>query len=319
MLSVQDRASALTTTSQDAPFSASRTRACIDAFSSSFDVGAVLWRATSRPGDGLNYRFYERYATEAADIATDNGLLKQTHPLIPLLESWSAKYDLNGNVLFPQQSCDFDADEGLHKIWVYMSGFRDLESVLGAEHVPPSVKQLAPTFHELGLKTVRHVAVDFYSNTVNLYFRVCGPVTESLVSSLTDLVASTPPSADQIHELETHLNLDGFTFGLTILPTTGEIKRVAFYALGLSETARPSVGDRLTKFFDEAPDYDEEEFRAVAWSYGKGGEQYVKGEKSYCGRLMEVLRGWNTILRVDMDVEGTSNLTKGMTEVESVT
>lgn len=63
----------------DAPFSEATTRAVIEVYSRSFHNGAVLWRATNRQGDALNFRFYERRPIDTVGIAIQAGLLEPTH------------------------------------------------------------------------------------------------------------------------------------------------------------------------------------------------------------------------------------------------
>ncbi|GHD76322.1 hypothetical protein GCM10010317_092620 [Streptomyces mirabilis] len=33
---------------------------------------------------------------------------------------------------------------------------------------------------------------------------------------------------------------------------------------------------------------------AVAWSFGSGSGTYIKAERSYCGDLISLIKGWNT-------------------------
>jgi len=72
------------------------------------------------------------------------------------------------------------------------------------------------------------------------------------------------------------------------------IERVGFYALKLPQNRFPAIGGRLTRFFSEAPCYDPEDMNAVAWSLGNGQDTYIKAERSYCGDLVPLLKGWNT-------------------------
>lgn len=55
-----------------------------------------------------------------------------------------------------------------------MGGFRPLDDILCARDVPESIRRHGPTFHSLGLGSLRHVAVDYHSDTVNLYFHAPG-------------------------------------------------------------------------------------------------------------------------------------------------
>ena len=275
----------------DAPFSEATTRAVIEAYSQSFHEGAVSWRATSRQGDALNYRFYERRPIDTVGIAIETGLLEPDNPLVSLVTTWSSLYDGE-----PEQSCDFDAQKGLAKAWIYMGGFRPVDDILGASGVPDSIRRHGPTFHNLGLESVRHVAVDYHSDTVNLYFSVPGLVTEGQAAQFVKLAGCLPPSRNEVDEMRTFLRPAGFTFSVTMAVSTGAIKRVAFYALKIPLGTFPEVGERLKAFLEQAPSYDLEEMNGVAWSYGTGGKKYIKAERSYCGKLVPLMRGWSTPL-----------------------
>ena len=267
----------------------------IHSYTQSFHQGAVLWRATNREGDALNYRFYERSPVDVLRIAIDAGFLKQENPLVCILQRWSAPW--RGGT--PEQSCDFDAEKGLTKAWAYQAGFRPLHDLLSMNDIPDSIRKHGTTFDLLGLYIVRHVAVDFHSDTVNLYFRKSGSLSAVQAASFVQLADCTPPTSAELEEIQRHINPTGFTFAVTIAVATGDITRVAFYALGLSPDCLPDLGDRLNTFFRQAPSYDLETFTALAWSFGEGGKKYIKAEKSYCGKLVPLLRGWNSNLNLD--------------------
>lgn len=74
----------------------------------------------------------------------------------------------------------------------------------------------------------------------------------------------------------------------------GDIQRVGFYALKLRTGQFPAIGQRLVTFFRSAPSREEEEMNAVAWSFGRGGNDYIKAERSYCGRLVALMKTWNS-------------------------
>ena len=269
------------------------TKSVISAYDRNFHEGAVLWRATNRPGDALNYRFYERRPVKVLSIAEEAGLLNSSNELTLLLNSWAAPWGEDLSKI-PEQSCDFDAGQGLAKAWVYMGALRPLDDILSVPKVPMSITKHRSIFHSLGLEEVRHVAVDFHSGTVNFYFRAKGPLTESLAQKLVGLAGFCPFSKDDLADMPAFMSPEYFTFAVTMKIITGEIKRVAFYALGLPPNTFPDVGDRLMKFFEEAPSYDDEDFTAVAWSFGVGGEKYIKAEKSYCGGVIPLLREWKS-------------------------
>jgi 4-hydroxyphenylpyruvate 3-dimethylallyltransferase len=92
---------------------------------------------------------------------------------------------------------------------------------------------------------------------------------------------------------------DGHTFSVTLRIATGEVERVGFYALRLPAGRFPHIGDRLAAFFRGAPSYDQEEMNAIAWSFGEGGSRYLKAERSYCGRLVALMREWSSPMTTD--------------------
>ena len=159
--------------------------------------------------------------------------------------------------MVPEQSCDFDAEQGLVKAWAYMGGLRPLDDILDTGNVSDSIKQHRNTFHRLNLKEFRHIAVDFHSGTVNL-----------MAKDLVEIASFSDFSISDMSDMSAFISPDYFTFAVTIKVATGEIKRVAFYALGLPPRTFPDIGERLSTFFTEAPSHDEEDFTAVAWSFG---------------------------------------------------
>ena len=145
----------------------------------------MLLRATNRQGDALNFRFYERRPIDTVGIAIQTDLLGPDNVLAPLITSWNSLHDGK-----PEQSCDFDAQKGLTKVWVYMGGFRPLDNILRARDVPKPISRHSPIFHNLRLESIRHVAVDYHSDTVNLYFRAPGPVTEEQAANSSSWLAA---------------------------------------------------------------------------------------------------------------------------------
>lgn len=279
----------------NAPYSESTTLRVLAVFYHSFHNGVVLWRATDRAGDALNYRFYSREPIDTVSIASSAGLLSPdiVNTLGKLVTSWSSLYDGS-----PEQSCDFDAEKGLVKAWVFLRGMRPLGDILGAESVPESVRQHEGRFRELGLEKVRHVAVDYQKATVNLYFRAQGPISLEQATSLNALASAKPPNQTQFEEMQIFLNKVGYTFAVTIKIYSGEIERVGYYALKLPERETkkwPVLNEQLEKFVQFAPSYDREEMNAVAWSFG-GEKRYVKFERSYCGELVPLIKDWGTTL-----------------------
>ena len=269
----------------DAPYSEPAIAAVLKVFEECLQEGAVIWRTTNRPLDALNYRFYLRRRLDTISIATKAGILESENPMARLVTGWSSLY--NGET---EQWCDFDPKTGLAKTWVNLKGRRPVDDVLNVPEVPISVRAHGPMFHSLGLKLVRFLAVDYHGSTMNLYFTAPGPVSKLQAAQYTDLAGSSPPTDQEFEDMSTFLNPLGFAFAVTMEYKTGKITRVAFYALILPPGKQPTVNDRVLKFFSEAPSYDQERTRNVAWSYGSGGSKYMKAESSYVGELATLLR-----------------------------
>lgn len=272
-----------------APYSEEMTRKVLDAYASSFSRAAIQLRVTDRPGDAVNYRFYERKSINTIKPAMAAKMLDPQNPMIKIFESWS---DLYGGA--PVQLCDFDAEKGLVKAWIYLTGLRPLDDILDAPGIPVTVGHYRETFRSLQLSRVRYVAVDFYAHTVNLYFRAPGPLTLEQAAQYAALAGSPAPSPAQYTEIAKFLNPSNFAFGVTIDSLTGSIKRVAIYAVKLATGNFPTIGQRISTFFQEVPSYDQEDVNIIAWSFGRGGSTYMKAEKNYCGELAQVLTSWHS-------------------------
>ncbi|MFD5143992.1 aromatic prenyltransferase [Streptomyces sp. NPDC058401] len=264
----------------------STTRRMLDVYESGFHEGAVLWRTTSKPAGPLNYRFYARRPTDTVGIAARAGLLAPGDPMAQLIGAWSGLYEGSTEL------CDFDAVDGLVKTWVFLGGMRPVPDVLAAPGVPASIRHHASAFDGLGLAWVRHVAVDYQRRSVNLYFRTAEGFTPAHAGRLLALAGAELPADSVLADMEGFTAPTGCTFSVTMAAQTGRIERVGVYALRLPPGRYPSVGERLERFFTAAPSRDVEEMNAVAWSFGARAQHYVKAERSYCGRLVELMREW---------------------------
>jgi 4-hydroxyphenylpyruvate 3-dimethylallyltransferase len=261
----------------------------LGAYAGSFRDGAVLWRTTDRPGDALNYRFYERRPTDSVGTAIRAGLLDPNNTMTGLISSWSSLYGGTSAEL-----CDFDAEHGIAKTWVYLGGMRPVEHVLRAPGVPWALRRHEHRFRALGLVCVRHVAVDYRGNTVNLYFRTSSKITRDESERFVSMANGKQPRSSLFSDMERFTPPDGYTFSVTMAVGNGDIQRVAFYALKLPAGQFPTIGQRLATFFQSAPSRDDEEMNAIAWSFGPGGKDYIKAERSYCGRLAALMKTWNS-------------------------
>lgn len=214
---------------------------------------------------------------------------------LPLLREEADGYRRNGRPwrAAAGELCDFDTALGLVKTWVYLGGLRPVEEVLGVRGVPWSIRRHERRFRELGLVSVRHVAVDYQHDTATLYFRTGSGITPEECERLLSLTESGPPDTTVFDDMANFTVPDGYTFSVTMWIGTGDVERVVFYALRLPAGRFPRVGERLAAFFASAPSHDDDEMNAVAWSFGKENN-YLKAERSYCGRLVSLMREWNS-------------------------
>ncbi|KAL7941080.1 prenyltransferase-like protein [Trichoderma barbatum] len=268
----------------DAPYDESIVASTLTSFDGCFDEGTVIWRATSRDNDKLNYRFYLKDRRDTVDLAVKAGYIKADHPMARLATCWSNLFGTE-----TVQWCDLDPEEGIAKTWIFMKTQRSVDLILDAQDVPECVRQHRATFHGLGLTLVHFAAVDYHGGTLNIYFTAPGRITEAQAAAYTALAGCKPPTAEEFDDLHRYLPTQRFVFAATIDYTTGKIKRIAFYALNVphSEGLPPTMNARLRKFFTEAPSYDQVQTRNIAWSYGNGDSKYMKGEASYTGNLQD--------------------------------
>ncbi|KAH8588734.1 prenyltransferase-like protein [Bisporella sp. PMI_857] len=267
-----------------APFSESTTRKVLDVFTEQFKDGGIVLRTSNQATSKLDYRSFMRKKTDIMSLALGEGFIEKDDPLNDLIASWSALYDGR-----PEASCDFSADGGLAKIWLFFGAIRPLDEILAAPGVPESIRRHGPTFHSLGLTDVQHIAVDYHRRSINLYFAYFGETTQERAAALTKLAQPEPPNDTWFKQMSDWLPQDGTPFAVT-LTLDGAIKRVCFYALrGLPEEAE-KVDPTITKFWSAAPCHDEDNFKTLGWSFG--GEPYLKTERGYAGNIAAFGEYW---------------------------
>lgn len=272
----------------DAPFSEETTKKVLDTYSASFQRGAINWRVTDRPGDALNFRFYERKATDTITPGIEAGLVDPANPVLPLLRAWT---DLFAGTV---QCCDFCPSKGLVKCWLYLGGLQPIHELLGAPGVPAHIARHADKLHRQGFTHVRHIAADYTGGSVNLYFSQEGPLEGERVRALAALPGTASSSSlelsdDEVAEMARFVGPLGSDVGVTFRIDTGDVTRTSQYAF-LVDRSHPRLEKRIRTFFARAPCYDEEPGDIVAWSFG--GKRYMKGERNYCGDTVSVMRDW---------------------------
>ncbi|KAJ5557266.1 secondary metabolism biosynthetic enzyme [Penicillium frequentans] len=256
----------------------------LNTFKSCFQNSTVIWRTTNRGNDPLTYRFFLQQRLDTVEIAIKAGYIEPDNKMGRLVTSWSALY--NGE---SQQWGDFHPETGLVKTWVNLKRRRPVDEILNAPGVPYSVRCHGPTFRSLGLELVSFVAVDYESSTMNIYFIAPGPISETQAAQYTALAQCKPPTKEGFQDLRSFLDHQGFTFAITMDYETGTVTRVAFYALNLSGSRLPAIGERLLTFLAAAPSYDRQQSICLAWSFGLGDKKYMKAESSYVGDFASLL------------------------------
>ena len=233
--------SRLTLIAQKAPYSETKTLKVLAAYEQNFIEGAVLWLTTDRPGDALNYRFYERRPVEVLDIAIKKAdLLEPNNSLATLLKSWSKPWGSSLHVV-PEQSCDFDAEKGLTKAWAHMGGLRPLDDILSVDGVPalhrPTQRHLSLSQAQLYPPRSRRLALQHRESLLPYQQHSTDEALSE--SQATDDGFLGWPHFPPPQEVSPH-GYAKVSSVPTVSPSqlhvdvgTGDIKRVAFYALGL--------------------------------------------------------------------------------------
>lgn len=216
---------------------------------------------------------------DTISIAIDSGHLIPDDPIVQSSRSWSSLF--NGETV---QWLDFDPNAGLAKTWLNLGDRRPVDDVLHATGMPSAVRGHGPTFHGLSLELVTFVAVDYQGKSVNLYF-LAPALLRSQAALYTNLAGCTPPTDREFDDMLEFCQPDGFHFAVTMEYATGEITRLAFYALDLPPSRAPNMDDRIKEFLAEAPSYDQHQTKIVGWSYGVDNVRYMKVESSYAGEL----------------------------------
>jgi 4-hydroxyphenylpyruvate 3-dimethylallyltransferase len=268
-----------------APYSESSTIQVLNVLENCFREGVIIFRATDRPGDALNYRVYIHKNMDTLSMAKEGNLLDPKHQMLIPLEIWCALYNNS-----PQQWCDFDANAGLVKTWLHLMTLRPIDELLTAPGIPSNFKSHLPNFQSLGLNLVWFVAVDYHRNTLNIYFLVQGVLTKEQAARLTNLVGSPPPSDAEFEDIKKLIDQRGYFFAVTMRYPEAAIARVAFYALNLTPDQLPITEGRLRTFLDVSPIYDARPAAVYSWSFAKGGETYKKLELGYSGEFGDSMR-----------------------------
>ncbi|KAK4496141.1 hypothetical protein PRZ48_012120 [Zasmidium cellare] len=266
--------------SLDAPYSKQKIEQILNAFDEHLDNSYVWFRCTSKPKDVVNFRlaFHGKFV-DTISIETKAGWIDAENPLAITNRSWSSKENA-------EEWCDFDPSRGIAKNWVYFQRLQPVKEVLSVPGLPPTAASRVPDLQAVGLDDqVNFAAVDYSNKSINVYFLLPGNLTSERVAKYVGLAGSKPVPEEDVRIMSRHMN-PMFTFGVTMIPETGHIPRVAFYAtVDDAASFGPLQGhDRLIKFYKEAPCLDKKKLEIPCWSYGANdSNQYMKGEASYAG------------------------------------
>jgi 4-hydroxyphenylpyruvate 3-dimethylallyltransferase len=124
--------------------------------------------------------------------------------------------------------------------------------------------------------------VDHRHSTVNLYFRIRGPITPPRAAEIVALAGVAPPAEPLVEEIRAFVPND-VTVAVTVSLRTGKVERTCFYTLTTPVHRRPMLPDRLADFFAKAPSYEESPADCVGWSFGSKGGTYMKASRAYSG------------------------------------
>jgi hypothetical protein len=264
-----------------APFDDLKVNQSLDIFDEEFGSSVVQLKTTSRPHDGLYYRFLHDGKKDLVEVAQRHHLLPRGEdPILTLQNQVLAEFD--GCFRLGE---DFEAGFGLAKTWTFTGG-RPIEALLGLPAMPASVAAHLDFFERHSLRRVIFVASDYQHSSMNVYSIVEDDSrTESWLRGLVEETGGAPdgmpPYADMLASLASHA-----TVGMTFSWDSQNLHRWALYALGTPfldarrSSPVPPLPPRLKSFVYEARTLNEMPQTNTAWSFGKAGH-YMKLEKNY--------------------------------------
>ncbi|MDT0346905.1 aromatic prenyltransferase [Streptomyces litchfieldiae] len=262
------------------PFNGEGVRKSLEVFEEEMNRTVVQLKTTTKPGDGLYYRFFCKWDKGLQAIARHKGLIGEND------SAFLGRLQPEVLEKFPEATragLDFEVGHGLAKVWTF-TGVRPIEELFDIPSVPDSVRAHAGFFARHGLRRVFFVASDFQSETMNVY-----PIVEEecrneewlrrLVAESGGSPAGAPDCAVMIDSLATTACL-----GMTFSWRDPDLHRWALYNLNVTDGGRseiaPELPSRLDDFHGKAPTLNANPQVNVAWSFGRAGF-YTKLEKCY--------------------------------------
>jgi hypothetical protein len=257
-------------------------RKTLEVFAPEFHASPVQLKTTTKPNDGLFYRYFYLGPIDHAPRAREAGLLESgNHPVLTLQEEILATCPGSS-----RGGLDFDTNFGLAKLWTFTHAATSVEELCRhVSAIPASVRAHLELFRHFGLERLSGVASDFRHHGMSLYFHWDLEFrTESWLRAFGQAVGGEVPSTSTCYDiLATQRNFGALA--TTFTWDRPELLRWAPYSFEVpydepdEDMHRPALPPRL-QVLHRAPTLNPQPQYNVSWSFGRAGA-YMKLEKSY--------------------------------------
>ena len=152
----------------NAPFCAEVTKKMLQAFEKEFTDGHIQFRVSSLDKSLLNYRILCLYDVDWLKRIEESNIFPST-----FTENRAAKLLREVKTKFPQAlylGNDFDAVHGLKKVYMIFPKPILFDQLLTLQNLPPALTNDSKKLKGCGFNQVVICAVDFVSESVNIYF-----------------------------------------------------------------------------------------------------------------------------------------------------
>ncbi|TFI51855.1 hypothetical protein BLD44_024040 [Mastigocladus laminosus UU774] len=228
---------------------------------------------------GCNFRYQEEDERDvglAWDIARESGLLSdQGHPIDKLVPEICESFPVMAD------GVDFHVKHGMVKIWEILKGIFPVEQAFNIPSLPSSFIAQAEFFKKYHLDALCAFAVDYYHNSINLYFDTYHTQhhTSQFYKNLLQSQQFQLPS-DELLELL----VNNGEIAVTLNWSSPEIERMCFYlAFPTREAVPQHIDPLLTKFIQECPASVDNPGFVLGCSFGPQGGKgtYIKIDVDY--------------------------------------
>ena len=217
---------------------------------------------------------------DAYTTAINEGLLeKSDHPIHEMHSTINKNFDILG------YGVDLNVKKGLAKLWTLIVPI-SIDKAYSILNIPRSVKKHADFFTKHGLNTFSLFALDFLSNTLNIYFMIKDPTTSNpeLYKSMLDDLNFDIDSSEVLEKC-----CEARTIYFTFNWESELIERVCFGMVCPSKDDVPVNFHPLMKqFVEEAPFADDIRRFIYSIAFSRKGN-YFKVENDYNGTMIELL------------------------------